>query len=239
MTTYHITRWSSEEIPKILETREIEASNAGEACVQLGWKLFECSFRLVSDDYHRWNAAKERIRIACQRAPIIAEVFGSRPGFDEIMCRAYAMDDIEIIEEIALRTERIADEKEKWGAEVLNLNIEEFLTDTSLLIAFALWRDVLDRCHYCGQLGETVEWRTPRGWSFHHDEPHVRVCLTSPSCWQRALDDGFIVISEARRPYVEALFKQGRTRRQMQEILRVSRATIDKDIRILGAKGRL
>ncbi len=239
MTIYSVTRWSTDEIPEILETREIEASNASEACGQLGWKLFECSFRLASNDYDRWNAAKERIRTAYQRAPIIAEILGRGPGFHEIVRKAYKINDIELIEAIALKAERIADEKEKWGAKTIDLNIEEILADTSLLIAFVMWRDLLGKCHYCGQMGETVDWRTPEGWNFHPDEPHARVCLTNPSCWQKALDDGLIVISEARRPYVEVLFKQGRTRQQMQKILHVSRATIDKDIRILKAKGIL
>ena len=239
MTTYQITRWSSDETPEIIETREIEASNAGEACGQLGWKLFECSFRLISGDFDQWNATKERIRNAYEKAPIIAELFGGHSGFYEIMCKAYKMNDIELIEAIAIKAERIADEKEKWGINPRDLNFEEILTDTALLIAFALWRDLFGKCRYCGQKGETVEWRTPEGWNYPYNKAHTRVCLTNYSCWQKALDNGYIVISEARRPYVEVLFKQGKTRRQMQEILQVSRATIDKDIRILKAKGKL
>jgi predicted HTH transcriptional regulator len=150
------------------------------------------------------------------------------------------MNDIELIETVALNTERMADEMGNWNNETLDFNFEEILTDTSLLLAFAMWRELFGKCHYCSQKAETIEWHTSDWWkNFDRSLPHRSVCLTNLSCWQKALDEGFIVISEGRRPYVEALFKQGKTRRQMQEILRVSQATIDKDIRILKAKGKI
>ena len=242
MPTYSITRWSAGEIPKLLETQKIDAGNSGEACVLLGWKLFECSFRLISGDIDRWNNAKERIRSSCQKVPVIADFLWR--NIDSILDNASRMSDIELIEALALEVEQMA-EIVKPGAEGIN-NIEESLTDTSLLIAFAMWRVlpspkyIRTHCQYCDQAGEMVRWELPLRDAIEQDKrPFTYVCLTNPSCLQKALDDGFTVISEHRRPYVDVLFKQGKTRRQMQEILHVSRATIDKDIRILKAKGTL
>lgn len=239
MTTYRITRWGLGETPEILETREIEANNAGEACSLLSWKLFKCSFHLISDN-DRWNAAKERMRSSYQRVPIIAKISWYSPGFDAIARKANKMNDIELIETVALNTEQMADEIGNLDNKILDINFEEILTDTSLLLAFALWRELFGKCHYCSQKGETIEWHSPDWWkNFDHSLPHHSVCLTNPSCWQNAFNEGLIVISEGRRPYVEALLKQGKTRQQIQEILHVSRATINKDIRILKARGKI
>jgi hypothetical protein len=239
MTSYRITKWSPDDPPEILETREIDAGNAGEACRLLGWKLFRCSYLIVSD-IDRWNAAKERIRVAYQRVPMIAKISWGTPGFERMARKAFRMNDIELIESLSLDTEQMADEMGYLGNKALDFNFEEILTDTSLLLAFAMWRDLFGKCYYCGQKGETIEWHVPE-WrkDFLRTLPHHNVCLVNPSCWQKALDEGLTVISESRHPYVEALVKQGKNRQQMQEFLRVSRAIIDKDMRILKARGNI
>lgn len=242
MSTYAITRWRSGEIPEPLETQEIDASNAGEACRLLGWKLFKCSFRLISGDIDRWNSGKERIRSACRKAPVIADLLWR--STDNIRDNASGSSDIELIEALALQAEEMTAVL-KPGAEGRN-NIEQSLTDTSLLIAFATWRllpspkHLRTHCQYCHQAGETVRWELPAREAIKSDKrPFAFVCQTNTSCLQRSLEDGYVVISQHRLPYVEVLFKQGKTRQEIQEILHVSKELINKDIRILRARGNL
>jgi hypothetical protein len=242
MPTYRITRWKSGEARKPLETHEVEAGDAGMACNHLGWKLFECSFQLISGDLDRWATAKERIRSAYQKTPVIAKLpWGD---YDNVAQNAYKMDDIELIEAIAIENEQMADIM-KSDAEALD--IEERLTDTYLLVTFAIWRELAknseytrSHCRYCDKTGELIKWEITIGKAIEEDRaPFIYVCLTKPSCWRKALDNGYTVISNNRRCYVERLAKQGMTQQQIQEVLRVSRATVSKDFRILNREGKL
>ena len=220
---------------------------AGAACNSLGWKLFECSFQLISNDFERWAAAKERIRNVYQKMPVIAKLrWGDYHNFWK---NAYKMNDLELIEAIAFENEQMAD---TIKSDFIRPNsgtpdIEARLTDTYLLITFAMWREFAKRskyiqshCHYCDQTGELIKWEISTGKAIKEDKAKfIYVCMTNPSCLQNALDSEYTMISNNRRYYVERLAKQGMNQQQIQKALRISRSTVSKDFHILKRDGRL
>lgn len=242
MPTYRLTKWKLGKNPEPLETREVQARNAGEACKCLDWKIFECSYEFISSELYHWNSAKERIRSAYRRTPVISGL--SWVEHDDLFYRASEMDDIELIIAVAQEVERMAD---ILDPNATGPDIEERLTDTYLLQTFAMWRElgskaehIRTHCRYCGQKAELVRWEIPLKDAISKDKAHyIYVCLTNESCWQEALTDGYNAISGNRRQIVEFLVKQGRSQSDILGILDISRSTISKDIRILRERGVL
>lgn len=247
MPRYRVTRWSksrrqaADDEPKPLATKEVDAPNAGQACDLLGWKLGECSIQLLAGPLQHWKEAKGRVRKAYQRTPTKALLIWRDMPF---LGHAHNMDDLQLLEALAQQIESMAEILQPDDSAP---DVSEYLSDTYLLVTFAMWRVFSKRseyiqshCRYCDTPGELVKWETPVPRAIEEDKPmHVYVCLANTSCWKHAFNEGYNAISDNRRRMVEILVKGGTTQSQIREILRVSRSTVGKDIRILKSLGRI
>ena len=242
MPTYKITHLAGETDKdrefhpvNFSETCKIEALNISQAFNHLDLKIGNCSIQLISGSLERWNNAKDRFRKAYRKNQTKSII-----NWRDFKCAslAHEMDDVQLLEAIA--------EEAEWIADIVKISYEQYnieicLSDTYLLAAFYLWRmfselslHTKSHCSYCDREGDLVKWEISLSQSIQRDVPKIKyVCLNRVTCWKKALDDGYKALSNNRRKMVKVLLDQGKTQRQIRDVLRVSQSTITKDMRIL------
>ena len=190
------------------------------------------SVKPADDDQLRWASAKERIRAAYRRTPT-SLIFVWRDCWDGILEKS----DTEVLEGLADYAELCAD---VLLPDEDSADLQMHLDDESLRRTFSVMRllerrvdQIKSQCRYCGtKESRMLRWTTTTGLAIERDLPlDIYVCRGNDPCREAAYAQGYKLERTERRHWAKQLAGQGKTIREMAEILRVSRQTLRKDLR--------